>query len=84
MMHDNRLWPYRRFVKSDSWRSNPANPFTELWTQRMYNQRTAATASDDSRRWHDPRHLENIFTYLTHRITSSVIEGLNEQIQWIK
>ena len=28
--------------------------------------------------------LENILTYLTHRITNAVTEGLNAKIQWIK
>jgi len=30
------------------------------------------------------RRLENILTYLTHRITKAVTEGLNAKIQWIK
>ena len=30
------------------------------------------------------QHLENILTYLTHRITNAVTEGLNAKIQWIK
>lgn len=30
------------------------------------------------------RRLENILTYLTHRITNAVSEGLNAKIQWIK
>jgi len=30
------------------------------------------------------RHLENILTYLTHRITNAVTECLNAKIQWIK
>lgn len=30
------------------------------------------------------RRLENILTYLTHRITNAVSEGLNSKIQWIK
>jgi transposase len=30
------------------------------------------------------RHLENVLTYLTHRITNAVTEGLNAKIQWIK
>lgn len=30
------------------------------------------------------RHLENILTYLTHRVTNAVTEGLNSRIQWIK
>lgn len=30
------------------------------------------------------RHLENILTYLTHRITNAVTEGLNAKIPWIK
>ncbi len=29
-------------------------------------------------------HFENILTYLTHRITNAVTEGLNAKIQWIK
>ena len=29
------------------------------------------------------RHLANILTYLTHRITNAVTEGLNAKIQWI-
>ena len=29
-------------------------------------------------------HVENILTYLTHRITNAVTEGLNAKIQWIK
>ena len=29
-------------------------------------------------------HLESIPTYLTHRITNAVTEGLNAKIQWIK
>lgn len=29
-------------------------------------------------------HLPNILTYLTHRITNAVTEGLNAKIQWIK
>ncbi len=29
-------------------------------------------------------HLDNILTYLTHRITNAVTEGLNAKIQWIK
>jgi transposase len=29
-------------------------------------------------------HLENILTYLIHRITNAVTEGLNAKIQWIK
>lgn len=29
-------------------------------------------------------HLENILTYLTHRITNAVTEGLNATIQWLK
>ncbi len=30
------------------------------------------------------RHLEHILTYLKHRITNAVTEGLNAKIQWIK
>ena len=30
------------------------------------------------------RHIDNILTYLTHRITNAVTEGLNAKIQWIK
>lgn len=30
------------------------------------------------------RHLPNVLTYLTHRITNAVAEGLNSKIQWIK
>ena len=30
------------------------------------------------------RHIENILTYLTHRITNAVTEGLNAKIQWVK
>ncbi|MGH8514795.1 MAG: ISL3 family transposase, partial [Gammaproteobacteria bacterium] len=30
------------------------------------------------------RRLDNILTYLTHRITNAVTEGLNAKIQWIK
>jgi transposase len=30
------------------------------------------------------RHLENVLTYITHRITNAVTEGLNAKIQWIK
>jgi transposase len=30
------------------------------------------------------RRLENILTYLTHRITNAATEGLNAKIQWIK
>jgi transposase len=30
------------------------------------------------------RRIENILTYLTHRITNAVSEGLNAKIQWIK
>ena len=30
------------------------------------------------------RHLENILTYLKHRITNAVSEGINSKIQWIK
>jgi hypothetical protein len=29
-------------------------------------------------------HLENILTYLTHRVTNAMTEGLNAKIQWIK
>lgn len=29
-------------------------------------------------------HLDNILTYLTHRITNATTEGLNAKIQWIK
>ncbi len=29
-------------------------------------------------------HLDNILTYLTHRITNAVTEGLNAKTQWIK
>ncbi len=29
-------------------------------------------------------HLENILTYLTHRMTNAVTEGLTAKIQWIK
>jgi transposase len=29
-------------------------------------------------------HLENILTYLTHRITNALTEGMNAKIQWIK
>lgn len=29
-------------------------------------------------------HLENILTYLTHRVTNAVTEGLNAKIQWVK
>ena len=29
-------------------------------------------------------HLENILTYLKHRITNAVTEGINSKIQWIK
>jgi transposase len=29
-------------------------------------------------------HLENILTYLTHRITNAMTKGLNAKIQWIK
>jgi transposase len=29
------------------------------------------------------RHLEHSPTYLTHRITNAVTEGLNAKIQWI-
>ena len=28
--------------------------------------------------------LENILTYLKHRITNAVSEGLNSRIQWVK
>jgi len=30
------------------------------------------------------RHLENLLTYLKHRITNAVTEGLNSKIQSIK
>jgi len=30
------------------------------------------------------RHLENVLTYLTHRIINAVTECLNAKIQWIK
>jgi transposase len=30
------------------------------------------------------RHLPNILTYLTHRITNATAEGLNSKIQWIR
>src|SRR5439155_23136474 len=30
------------------------------------------------------RHLANVLTYITHRITNAVTEGLNAKIQWIK
>jgi transposase len=30
------------------------------------------------------RHLENILSYLTHRITNAATEGLNARTQWIK
>lgn len=30
------------------------------------------------------RHLPNVLTYLTHRITNAVAEALNSKIQWIK
>jgi len=30
------------------------------------------------------RHLENLLTYLQHRITNAVTEGLNSKIQSIK
>jgi transposase len=33
---------------------------------------------------HTAGHLKNILTYLKHRITSAVTEGLNAKIQWIK
>lgn len=29
-------------------------------------------------------HLENILTYLEHRVTNAVTEGLNAKIQWLK
>lgn len=29
-------------------------------------------------------HLANILTYLTHRVTNAVTEGLNAKIQWVK
>ncbi|MHB1073158.1 MAG: ISL3 family transposase [Gemmatimonadaceae bacterium] len=29
-------------------------------------------------------HLEHILTYLTHRVTNAVTEGLNAKIQWVK
>lgn len=29
-------------------------------------------------------HLENILTYITHRVTNAVTEGLNAKIQWVK
>jgi len=29
-------------------------------------------------------HLENILTYLEHRVTNAVTEGLNATIQWVK
>ena len=29
-------------------------------------------------------HLDNILTYLKHRITNAVTEGLNAKIQWIR
>lgn len=29
-------------------------------------------------------HLENILTYLQHRVTNAITEGLNAKIQWIK
>ncbi len=30
------------------------------------------------------KHLDNILTYLKHRITNAVTEGINSKIQWIK
>jgi transposase len=30
------------------------------------------------------RHLENVLTYLKHRITNATAEGLNSKIQWIR
>lgn len=29
-------------------------------------------------------HLDNILTYLTHRVTNAIAEGMNAKIQWIK
>ena len=68
-----RLFDYRR--------ESAARTFFELWRGWAWRSRLAPMVA--VARMLTAR-LENILTYLKHRITNAVSEGLNSRIQWVK
>lgn len=68
-----RLFDYRR--------ESAARTFFELWRGWASRSRLAPLVA--VARMLTAR-LENILTYLKHRITNAVSEGLNSRIQWVK
>ena len=68
-----RLFDYRR--------ESAARAFFEQW--RGWASRSRLTPMVTVARMLTAR-LENILTYLKHRITNAVSEGLNSRIQWVK
>ena len=68
-----RLFDYRR--------ESAARAFFEQW--RGWASRSRLTPMVAVARLLTAR-LENILTYLKHRITNAVSEGLNSRIQWVK
>lgn len=69
----NRIWHYRSIPA--------ARAFFRRWQQWARRSRLKPMIQVAGL---IERHLENILTYLTHRITNAVTEGLNAKIQWIK
>ena len=67
------LWEYRY--------EKPARNFFKKWYWWATHARLKPIAEVAKRL---KRHLENILTYLRHRITNAVAEGLNSKIQQIK
>jgi len=68
-----RLFDYRR--------ASAARAFFELWRGWAVRSRLAPMVA--VARMLTAR-IENILTYLKHRITNAVSEGLNSKIQWVK
>ena len=65
----------------DYHRESAARAFFELW--RSWASRSRLTPMVAVARMLTAR-LDNILTYLKHRITNAVSEGLNSRIQWVK
>ncbi len=62
-------------------RESAARTFFELW--RGWASRSRLTPMVAVARMLTVR-LDNILTYLKHRVTNAVSEGLNSRIQWVK
>ena len=62
-------------------RESAARTFFELW--RGWASRSRLTPMVAVARMLTAR-LDNILTYLKHRVTNAVSEGLNSRIQWVK